>query len=119
MHDRYADSTSYDMQTLFRVFLLKECQGWDYETALVEYLSQHPNLCARLGLESVPNQSTLWRSWHKRSTAELRSTAEKAARTILIKAQNAGVTVARNPERHLSSHGDQKKRTRSCRPARA
>jgi hypothetical protein len=53
--DRYAGSMSYDIQTLFRVCFLKECHGWDHETALVEYLSQHPNLCHRLGLESVPN----------------------------------------------------------------
>jgi hypothetical protein len=33
------------MQTLFRLFLLKECHGWDHETALVEYLSQHHNFC--------------------------------------------------------------------------
>ena len=38
MHDCYTDLTSYEMQTLFRLFLLKECHGWDYETALVEYL---------------------------------------------------------------------------------
>lgn len=65
-HDRYAGSTSYEMETLFRLFLLKECHGWGHETALIEYLTQHPDLCDRLGLESVPDQSTLWRSWHKR-----------------------------------------------------
>lgn len=95
------------MQTLFRVFLLKECHRWDYQTALVGFLRQHPDLCDRLGLESVPNQSTLWRSWHKRSTTDLRSTVETAARTILIKAQDADVAVPRNPERHLPSHGDE------------
>ena len=41
-HDRYAGSTSYEMETLFRLFLLKELYGWDHETALVEYLTQHP-----------------------------------------------------------------------------
>ena len=71
MHDCYTDLTSYEMQTLFRLFLLKECHGWDRETALVEYLSQHPNFCERLGLEMVPDQSTLWRSWHQRFTADL------------------------------------------------
>lgn len=38
MHDRYAGSTRYEMDTLFRVFILKECHGWDHETALIEYL---------------------------------------------------------------------------------
>jgi len=38
------------METLFRLFLLKECHGWDHETALVEYLTQHPDFCDQLGL---------------------------------------------------------------------
>ena len=41
------------------------------------------------------------------SPAELRSTVETAARTILIKAQNADVSIPRKPERHLPSHGDE------------
>jgi IS4 transposase len=98
-HDRYAGSTSYEMETLFRLFLLKECHGWNHETALIEYLTKHPELCERIGLESVPDQSTLWRSWHHRFTTELQDTVETAARTILIKAQNAGVTVPREPDR--------------------
>ena len=57
-HDCYAGSTSYEMATLFRLFLLKELHGWDHETALVEYLTQHPDLCNRRNLESVlTNQS--------------------------------------------------------------
>jgi len=94
------------MQTLFRVFLLKECHGWNHETALIEYLTQHPDLCDRLGLESVPNQSTLWRSWHQRFTADLRDTVETAARTIPVKAQNAEVAVPREPDRSLPLRGD-------------
>jgi len=106
VHDRYAGSTSYEMETLFRLFLLKECHGWSHETALVEYLTKHPDLCDQLGLESVPDQSTLWRSWHHRFTAELQDTVETAARTILIKAQNAGVTVPHEPDRQSRRHGD-------------
>ena len=107
-HDRYAGSTSYEMETLFRLFLLKECHGWEHETALVEYLTQHPDLCDQLGLESVPNQSTFWRSWHKRFTVDLQDTVETAARTILIKAQNAGVTVPREPDRQNRRHRDER-----------
>jgi hypothetical protein len=105
LHDRYAGSTSYEMETLFWLFLLKEIHGWDHETALVEYLTQHPDFCEQIGLESVPNQPTLWRSWHKRFTAGLQDTVETAARTILIKAQNAGVTVPREPERQSRRYG--------------
>jgi IS4 transposase len=106
-YDRYAGLTSYEMETLFRLFLLKECHGWDHETALVEYLTKHPDLCDQLGLESVPDQSTLWRSWHHRFTAELQDTVETAARTILIKAQNAGVSVPREPDRQSRRHDNE------------
>lgn len=105
-HDRYANSTRYEMDTLFRVFVLKELHGWDHETALLEYLDSHLALCERLELGTVPNQSTLWRSWHKRFTDELRETVQKAARTILIKAQNADVATPREPERSLPPRGD-------------
>jgi len=92
------------MDTLFRVFLLKELHGWAHETALIEYLECRPALCDQLDLETVPDQSTLWRSWHKRFPDEFRSTVETAARTILVKAQNADVAVPREPERRLPSH---------------
>lgn len=105
-HDCYGSSTRYEMATLFRVFLLKELHGWEHETALLEYLESHPELCERLELETVPDQSTLWRSWHTRFTDELRETVQTAARTILIKAQNADVAVPREPERTLSHRGD-------------
>ena len=98
-HDSYAKSTRSEMDSLFRVFVLKEIHGWNHETALVEYLDSHPELCKQLEFESVPNQSTLWRSWHERFTADLRETIETAAQTILITAQNEGVTVPRHPER--------------------
>lgn len=100
-HDQYASSTRYEMDTLFRLFVLKELHGWEHETPLVEYLDINPDLRERLGLESVPDQSTFWRSWHDRFTSDLRETVATAARTILIKAQNAGVEVPRPPEQKL------------------
>ncbi len=39
--------THYEMDTLFRVFVLKELHGWEHETALYEYLESHPELCDR------------------------------------------------------------------------
>jgi len=105
-HDRYAGSTRGQMATLFRVFVLQECHGWEHETALVGYLGTRPELCEQLGFETIPDQSTLWRSWHERFTADLRETVVTAARTILIKAQNAGVEVPREPARKLRYHGN-------------
>jgi IS4 transposase len=106
-HDRYAGSTRYRMDILFRVFVLKELHGWDHETALVGYFGTRPELCEQLGFETIPDQSTLWRSWHERFTADLRETVETAARTILIKAQNSGVAVPRDPDRRLQYHDDE------------
>ena len=60
VHDRDVVSTRYRMDTLFRVFVLKECHGWEHETALVEYLGNRPELCEQLGFETLPDQSTLW-----------------------------------------------------------
>ncbi|WP_425544867.1 hypothetical protein [Halorubrum trapanicum] len=37
-HDRYTRSTCYEMDSLFRVFVLKELHGLEHETALYEYL---------------------------------------------------------------------------------
>ncbi|RLM90042.1 transposase [Haloarcula sp. Atlit-7R] len=104
-HDCYGRSTRYEMDTLFRVFVLKELHGWQHETSLVESLDSHPELCERLGLGSAPNQSTLWRTWNERFTRGFRETVQEAARIILIKAQNAGVAVPRKPERNLPDRG--------------
>ena len=106
-HDHYDGTTRYGVDTLFRLFVLKECYGWTHETALAEYLAYNPEICKQLGLGTIPDQSTLWRSWNKRFTADLRRTVETAARTILIKAQNADVAVPREPERRLPPYGDE------------
>ncbi len=95
------------MDTLFRVFALKELHGWEHETALVDHLGNRPELCEQLGFETIPDQSTMWRSWHQRFTADLRGTVETATRTILIKAQNTGVAIPREPARKLRYHGRQ------------
>jgi len=107
LHDRYSGATQYEMAQLFRLFLLRELHGWTHETALVTYLTHYPELNEQLALETIPDQSTLWRSWHNRFTAKLRETVQAAARTILIKAQNAGVAVPREPERQLPFHCDE------------
>jgi hypothetical protein len=96
-YDRYSGSTRYEISRLVRAFLLKELHSWDHETALVEFLQRRPSLRRQLDFESVPDQSTLWRSWHRRFTPALRETVETAARTILIKADRSGVSVPREP----------------------
>jgi hypothetical protein len=101
-HDRYTGSTRYEMTSLFRMFLLKELFGWSHESALVEYLQRLPSIRQDLGLDTDPDQSTLWRSWHHRFSADLRETVTTAARTILIKAAENGVSVPREPDQKLA-----------------
>lgn len=95
------------MDLLFRVFLLKELHGWTHETALVEYLQQSPEINKQLGFDSVPDQSTLWRTWDERFTTDLRETIQTAARTVLLKATDAGVSVPRKPERPVQDTADE------------
>lgn len=106
-HDRYTGASRYEMAQLFRSFLLKELHGWSHETALVEYLRQCPSLRRQLGFASMPDQSTLWRSWHERFSAELKETVTTAARTILIQATRTGVSTPRKPDGELSRSAEQ------------
>lgn len=104
-HDFYTSTTQYGMKQLFRVFIIKELNGWTHETALVEYLRKMPSIRRQLGFDSLPNQSTLWRTWHQRFTVDLRETVQTAARTILLKAADAGVALPREPP-NTSSHSE-------------
>ena len=101
-HDHYTGTTRYEMEQLVRVFLLKELHGWEHESALVEYLHQCSSVRKYLDFESVPDQSTLWRTWHRRFATELRETIETAARSILIQADRADVPVPRQPPERSS-----------------
>ncbi|WP_254547188.1 transposase [Halomarina pelagica] len=103
-HDRYTGSTRYNMILLMRLFLLKELHGWNHETALVEYLQQRPSLCHRLNIEAIPDQSTLWRCWRYRFTTDLKDMIKTTAKTILIKADRAGVTIPREPSDTQTRH---------------
>ena len=96
-HDHYTGTTRYGMEQLVRTFLLRDLHGWEHESALVEYFRQHSSVRKRLNFESVPDQSTLWRTWHRRFGPELREMIETAARTILVQADRAGVPVPRRP----------------------
>ncbi len=70
-YDRYAGSTSYEMETLFRLFLLKECHGWDHEMALEAHHFIYQYMIYRLEIyytdgfypsnsgESPPQRNTL------------------------------------------------------------
>jgi hypothetical protein len=105
-HDRYSTSTTYEMEQLVRLFLVKELHGWQHETAVRTYLEDSPNLQLLLGFETLPDQATLWRSWHHRFTPDLRSTIESAAETILRQATRNDCPVPRQPSTSHSRHRD-------------
>lgn len=82
-HDALAPySGPYPMAILVRAFLIEEINGWD-DTALHDYLRANPSLQQELGFETLPNQSTFWRVWNHRFSAELRDTVQECAATIV------------------------------------
>lgn len=58
-----------------------------------------------MDFQTIPDQSTLWRTWQYRFTNDLREFVATAARTILVNAETAGVAVPREPERTLPRRG--------------
>ncbi|RJT07209.1 transposase [Halococcus sp. IIIV-5B] len=90
------------MEQLVRVFLLKALHGWEHESKLAEYLDRRSSVQKHLGFESVPDQSTLWRTWHRRFAPDLREAIETAARSILIQADRVDAPVPRQPPERLS-----------------
>jgi putative transposase len=86
-HDSLAPySGPYRIPILVRACLLKEINGWD-ETALYDHLRAHPSLRRSLGFETLPNQSTFWRAWNERFSAELRDAVQECADRIITVAR--------------------------------
>jgi len=57
----------------------------------------------------------LWDSWHEPVTVDLRKIAETVARTLLITAQNTGLTLSRKLEQTLRSRDDDEDESRKLR----
>jgi putative transposase len=96
VHDSSAPySGPYPMALLVRAFLLEEISGWD-ETALYDYLRANPALRRNLGFETLPDQSTFWRGWNHRCSAELRDAVRECADGIVTAACACDVSL---PER--------------------
>ncbi|WP_394743167.1 transposase [Natronococcus roseus] len=103
-HDQYDEPAMYEMRTLARAFLLKEAYGWDHETALLKHLKNRPAIRQQLGFETLPDQSTLWRTWHCRFSPDLQETIQKSVRAVLINANREGSDVPRDPLHDSESH---------------
>src|SRR5699024_144393 len=85
----------YPMAVHVRAGLLKEFNGWD-EIALHDHLRTNPSLRQDLGFETLPNQSTFWRAWNERFSAELRDAVQECADAIVVAARACDVSL---PER--------------------
>lgn len=88
--DPYANwhTNTTDFEVVTRLHLVRLYQNWDHETALCRYLDAEPSLRDALGVESCPDQSTLYTAWHDRFTEEyrddLRDTVEKVVRVARV-----------------------------------
>jgi putative transposase len=103
-HDSLAPySGPYPMALLVRTCLLKEINGWD-ETALHDYLRANPSLRQNLGFEALPDQSTFWRAWNHRFSAELCDTVQECAEAIVKAACACDISL---PERITSGEADE------------
>jgi len=103
-HDSLAPySGPYPMALLVRAFIVGEVNGWD-ETALHDHLQANSALCQDLGFESLPNQSTFWRAWNERFSAELRDAIQDCADSIVTAARACDVPL---PDRIGSNEPDE------------
>ena len=99
-HDSLAPySGRYPMAIHVRATLLMEINGWD-ETALHDHLRAHPSLRQALGFESLPNQSTFWRAWNERFSAQLRDAVQEGADAIVRAARACEVSLPNRIETH-------------------
>jgi putative transposase len=92
-HDTFAPySGPYSMAIHIRASLIKEINGWD-ETPLHDHLRANPSLRQNFGFESLPNQSTFWRAWNERFSAELCDTVQECADRIITAAHACEVSL--------------------------
>ncbi len=67
---------------MVRAFIGKHALGMSTETALRRRLRTDPYLAGRLGFETIPDQSTLWRTWNTRFDADLRGAIRTAGAAV-------------------------------------
>lgn len=97
-HDPFGGQ-GYSMLPLFLTFIIKELHGWQHESALHAYLEANPALRRDIGLDSLPVQSTLWRTWNQRFSADLRDAIRRSADEIANAAREHDVPVPDRSQR--------------------
>ena len=82
----HASTTDFELVT--RLHLIRLYHNLNHETALCRYLDTNPSLRDVLDVDSCPDQSTLYTTWHERFTEqfrqELRNTIEEVLRAAEI-----------------------------------
>ena len=101
-HDPY-DGRGYPMLPLFLAFIVKELHGWEHESALCAYLKANPSLLDQLGFDTLPAQSTFWRTWNKRFSADLREAVRQCADEIIDAAHDRDVPVPDHARRSTTA----------------
>lgn len=105
-HDSLAlYSGPYPMALLVRGFIIEEINGWD-ETALHDHLRANTALRRTLGFGSLPAQSTFWRAWNKRFSAELRDAVQECADRIVTAARACEVSLPDRIDTHETNESE-------------
>lgn len=94
----HTNTTDFELVT--RLHLIRLYHNWDHETALCTYLDANPERLDALGVESRPNQSTLYTTWHDRFTEPYREDLIQAVEAVVEIARDHDVSV---PERGFTT----------------
>jgi len=76
-----------------RAHILRCVKGWRHETALYRYFCEQPVVATQLGFDGIPDQSTLYRAWHKRFSDKVREDIHDAAEIVVEYARDHGLPV--------------------------
>lgn len=94
----HANTTGLELVT--RLHLIRLYQNWDHETALCQYLDAEPSLRDALGIETCPDQSTLYTAWNDRFPEEYRDDLRDTVEKVVSVARVHDVSV---PERAFTT----------------
>jgi putative transposase len=114
-YPEWHDSTT-DFALITRLHLIRLYHNWEHETALCKYLDADPTVLDALGVDTAPNQSTLYTAWHDRFTDTYQETLDETVEIVVDVARDNDVSVperALNPEPETPSTEEQERSARS------
>lgn len=116
--DPYAEwhASTIDFTLVTHLHLIRLYHNWSHETALCKYLDAEPAVLDALSVETAPDQSTLYKTWHDRFTETYRDTLRETVEIVVDVARDNDISVperALNPEPEAPSTGEQERSARS------